>query len=111
MRATRNALGRIKFVIPNTEDIYMHDTPDRGLFRRAERAFSSGCIRLEKPMELLDIALQGAAGWDRARVDRVLESRQTSGVAVPRSIPVRLHYTTVTVEGGRGAHPPGHLWP
>jgi murein L,D-transpeptidase YcbB/YkuD len=94
-----NALGRIKFVIPNTEDIFMHDTPDRGLFRRAERAFSSGCIRLEKPMELLDIALQGAAGWDRARVDRVLESRQTSGIAVPRSIPVRLHYTTVTVEG------------
>lgn len=94
-----NALGRIKFVIPNTEDIFMHDTPDRGLFRRAERAFSSGCIRLEKPMELLDIALQGAAGWDRARIDRVLESRQTSAVAVPRPIPVRLHYTTVTVEG------------
>ncbi|WP_380066495.1 murein L,D-transpeptidase [Dankookia sp. GCM10030260] len=94
-----NALGRIKFVIPNTEDIYMHDTPDRGLFRRAERALSSGCIRLEKPMELLDIALQGAAGWDRARVDQVLAGRQTSGVGVPRPIPVRLHYTTVTLEG------------
>lgn len=94
-----NALGRIKFVIPNTEDIFMHDTPDRGLFRRAERAFSSGCIRLEKPMELLDLTLQGAAGWDRARVDRVLESRQTASVAVPRPIPVRLHYTTVTIEG------------
>ena len=95
-----NALGRIKFVIPNTDDIFMHDTPDRYLFRRPDRAFSSGCIRLEKPMELLDIALQGATGWDRARVDKVLESRQTSGVGVPRSIPVRLHYTTVTVEGG-----------
>jgi murein L,D-transpeptidase YcbB/YkuD len=50
-------------------------------------------------MELLDIALQVAAGWDRGRVDRVLESRQTSAVGVPRPIPVRLHYTTVTVEG------------
>lgn len=94
-----NALGRIKFIIPNSEDIFMHDTPDRHLFRRAERAFSSGCIRLEKPMELLDIALQGVAGWDRARVDRVLESRQTSAMTVARPIPVRLHYTTVTVEG------------
>jgi murein L,D-transpeptidase YcbB/YkuD len=94
-----NALGRIKFVIPNSEDIFMHDTPDRHLFRRPDRAFSSGCIRLEKPMELLDIALQGAAGWDRARVDRVLESRQTTAMTVARAIPVRLHYTTVTVEG------------
>ncbi|MDO9706941.1 L,D-transpeptidase family protein [Paracraurococcus lichenis] len=94
-----NALGRIKFVIPNTEDIFMHDTPDRQLFRRAERAFSSGCIRLEKPMELLDIALQGMAGWDRARIDQVLEGRQTTAVTVARPVPVRLHYTTVTVEG------------
>jgi murein L,D-transpeptidase YcbB/YkuD len=94
-----NALGRIKFVIPNSEDIFMHDTPDRHLFRRADRAFSSGCIRLERPMELLDIALEGTAGWDRGRVDRVLASRQTSAITVARSIPVRLHYTTVTVEG------------
>ncbi|WP_254452211.1 L,D-transpeptidase family protein [Roseicella sp. DB1501] len=95
-----NALGRIKFVIPNGEDIFMHDTPDRGLFRRAERAFSSGCIRLEKPMELLGIALQGTPGWDRARVEQVLAGRQTAVMTVGRSIPVRLHYTTVTIEGG-----------
>lgn len=78
----------------------MHDTPDRHLFRRPDRAFSSGCIRLERPMELLDAVLQGVPGWDRARVDRVLASRVTSGVAIPRSIPVRLHYTTAVVEGG-----------
>ncbi|WP_043361553.1 murein L,D-transpeptidase [Belnapia sp. F-4-1] len=96
-----NALGRIKFIMPNTEDIYMHDTPDRHLFRRPDRAFSSGCIRLEKPMELLDAVLQGAPGWDRARADRVLASRVTTGLALPRSIPVRLHYTTARVEGGQ----------
>ncbi|MDN3565323.1 murein L,D-transpeptidase [Paeniroseomonas aquatica] len=95
-----NALGRIKFIMPNTEDIYMHDTPDRHLFRRPDRAFSSGCIRLEKPMELLDAVLQGAAGWDRARAERVLASRVTTGVAAPRSIPVRLHYTTAVVAAG-----------
>lgn len=95
-----NALGRIKFVMPNSDDIYMHDTPDRFLFRRPDRAFSSGCIRLEKPMELLEFVLQGAPGWDRARAEKVLDSRVTSAVAV-RPIPVRLHYTTAVVEAGQ----------
>jgi murein L,D-transpeptidase YcbB/YkuD len=79
----------------------MHDTPDRHLFRRPDRAFSSGCIRLERPLELLDVALEGTAGWDRARVTAVLESRATSAVNLARSIPVRLHYTTVVVENGQ----------
>jgi len=95
-----NALGRIKFVMPNTEDIYMHDTPDRHLFRRPDRAFSSGCIRVERPMELLEAVLQGTQGWDRARAERVLDSRATASIAV-RAIPVRLHYTTAVVEGGQ----------
>lgn len=96
-----NALGRIKFVMPNGDDIYMHDTPDRHLFSRSQRAFSSGCIRLERPMELLSEALSGTGGWDRAQVDRVLASRATRSASLARSIPVRLHYTTVIVEGGR----------
>ena len=96
-----NALGRIKFVMPNSDDIYMHDTPDRHYFRRGARFFSSGCIRLERPMELLDIVLQGTSGWDRPRVDRVLASRVTSSVPVSRTLPVRLHYTSTLVEGGR----------
>jgi murein L,D-transpeptidase YcbB/YkuD len=95
-----NALGRIKFIMPNGEDIFMHDTPDRHLFRRPDRAFSSGCIRLERPMELLEAALSGTPGWDRARADRALAVGTTSGVQIARSIPVRLHYTTVTVEAG-----------
>lgn len=97
----RNALGRIKFVMPNGDDIYMHDTPDRHLFRRGQRAFSSGCIRLERPMELLSDVLSGTTGWDRAQVDRALASRATRSASLARSIPVRLHYTTVIVEGGR----------
>lgn len=96
-----NALGRIKFIMPNRDDIYMHDTPDRHLFRRPDRAFSSGCIRLERPMDLLQEALKGLTAWDSARVDRVLESRVTQGVALARPIPVRLHYDTVVVEAER----------
>ena len=96
----RNALGHIKFVMPNNDAIYMHDTPDRHLFTRGQRAFSSGCIRLERPMELLSAALSGTS-WDRAQVDRVLASRATRSAPLARSIPVRLHYTTVIVDGGR----------
>ncbi|BDG72159.1 hypothetical protein Rmf_20880 [Roseomonas fluvialis] len=97
----RNALGRMRFNMPNNDDIFMHDTPDRHLFSRGQRAFSSGCIRLERPMELLSEALSGTAGWDRARADRVLAGRATTGATLARSIPVRLHYTTTIVEGGR----------
>jgi murein L,D-transpeptidase YcbB/YkuD len=95
-----NALGRIKFIMPNTEDIFMHDTPDRHLFSRPERALSSGCIRLERPLDLLDVALEGTAGWDRARAAAVLGNRSTTSIALARPLPVRLHYTTVVVEAG-----------
>ncbi|MCA3416143.1 MAG: L,D-transpeptidase family protein [Roseomonas sp.] len=95
-----NALGRIKFVMPNRDDIFMHDTPDRHLFRRPDRAFSSGCIRLERPMDLLAEAFIGMPAWNRERVDRALESGATQGVSLARAIPVRLHYDTVMVEAG-----------
>lgn len=94
-----NALGRIKFVMPNRDDIFMHDTPDRHLFRRPDRAFSSGCIRLERPMDLLAEAFSGMPAWNRERFDRVLESGATQGATLARAIPVRLHYDTVIVEG------------
>jgi murein L,D-transpeptidase YcbB/YkuD len=96
-----NALGRIKFVIPNGDDIFMHDTPDRHLFRRPDRAFSSGCIRLEKPMELLEIAMTGMPGFDRPRIEKLLNDRVTAGTAVRQVMPVRLHYTTAVVEQGK----------
>jgi murein L,D-transpeptidase YcbB/YkuD len=95
-----NALGRIKFVMPNRDDVFMHDTPDRHLFRRPDRAFSSGCIRLERPMDLLAEAFSGMPAWNRERFDRVLESGATQGVSLARAIPVRLHYDTVLVEAG-----------
>jgi murein L,D-transpeptidase YcbB/YkuD len=95
-----NALGRIKFIMPNSEDIYLHDTPDRTLFRRPDRAFSSGCIRLERPNDLLNLVFEGM-GWDAVRVQRAYDSRQTQSVGLRRSLPVRLHYSTVVVEGSR----------
>ncbi|PZW48147.1 murein L,D-transpeptidase YcbB/YkuD [Humitalea rosea] len=96
-----SALGRIKFIIPNRDDIYLHDTPDRHYFSRPDRAFSSGCIRLERPLDLVSVALDGTSGWSRERAVRTVESRSTSVVSLHRQIPVRLHYTTVMVENGR----------
>ncbi len=95
-----SALGRIKFIMPNNDDIYLHDTPDRHLFRRPDRAFSSGCIRLERPNDMLAMVLDGTPGWDLPRALRAIEARNTSGVALRRSLPVLLRYDTVTVEAG-----------
>jgi murein L,D-transpeptidase YcbB/YkuD len=96
-----NALGRIKFVMPNSEAIFMHDTPDRGLFRTVDRAYSSGCIRLSRPMELLDLLIEGLPGWDRARAERAIGSRVTSSIAVRNPPRVILSYRTVEVADGR----------
>ena len=93
-----NALGRIKFIMPNGDDIFMHDTPDRHLFRRPDRAFSSGCVRLERPAELMALLLDGTPGWDVERAQRALDSRATSAVSLRRTLPVLLRYRTVTVE-------------
>jgi murein L,D-transpeptidase YcbB/YkuD len=95
-----NALGRIKFVMPNSEAIFMHDTPDRHLFRRPDRAFSSGCIRLERPAELMALLLQGVPGWDLPRAERAIASRATSAVGLRETPPVLLRYATVAVEPG-----------
>jgi murein L,D-transpeptidase YcbB/YkuD len=85
--------------MPNGDDIYMHDTPDRQYFRLADRARSSGCIRLERPMDFLMLVLDGMPGWDRARAERVVAGGVTSVNSVRRQLPVRLHYNTVTVDG------------
>lgn len=96
-----NALGRLKFIMPNPDDIYMHDTPERHYFRRPDRAFSSGCIRLEKPMDLLEVAIQGTPYMDRARAEKLLADRTSATIALRQAIAVRLHYTTVLVENAR----------
>jgi murein L,D-transpeptidase YcbB/YkuD len=88
-----NPLGRVKFMYPNPHHVYMHDTPARRLFDRAGRAFSSGCIRLEQPIELARILLAGTE-WDAAAIDRVIASGQTRVVTLPQPITVLTLYGT-----------------
>jgi L,D-transpeptidase YcbB len=95
-----NALGRVKFMYPNPYHVYMHDTPARDLFGRAERAFSSGCIRLEQPMELVRILLAGTH-WDEHAIERMLASGRTRVVNLPSPITVLMLYGTAVPEGER----------
>jgi murein L,D-transpeptidase YcbB/YkuD len=98
----RNALGDIKFVFPNRESIYLHHTPSVGLFARARRDFSHGCIRVEQPAALAAFALQGVAGWDEARVQRAMSDGELpSIVRLPSPMPVLIAYGTALVKQGR----------
>ncbi len=92
-----NALGRIKFMLPNRFNIYLHDTPHREHFDLSVRAFSSGCIRLEDPLALADYLL-GDAGWSPERVRETVASSKRRVVTLSRPIPVYLVYRTAWVE-------------
>ncbi len=93
-----NALGGVKFMFPNRHNVYLHDTPSRELFGRTSRAFSSGCIRLEHPLELADYLLSGDPAWSPARIRSVIASRVETTVRLAKPVPVHILYWTVFVD-------------
>jgi murein L,D-transpeptidase YcbB/YkuD len=94
-----NALGRVKFMFPNDQAIYLHDTPSRDLFGRPIRAFSSGCIRVENPIELARLLLGPGS---QSRIDALLAGLRTETVFLETPITVMLLYSTAEVdEAGR----------
>jgi len=93
-----NALGRIKFVIPNPEDIYLHDTPNHKLFNKANRALSHGCVRLDHPDELALYLLRDK-GLTAEALAAQIETGETHSVSVKKTIPVWLFYWTMWVDG------------
>ena len=99
-----NALGRIKFMFPNRFSIYLHDTPAKSLFNRAERSFSSGCIRVMNPLGLAEVVLDGMPGWDRARIDRIIETGAPTVVSLAEPLPVHLSYQTAWVNKDGSVH-------
>jgi L,D-transpeptidase YcbB len=94
-----NALGRAKFIFPNRFNVYLHDTPARSLFGSSERAFSHGCIRLSRPIDLAEEVL-GPEGWSRARIDEVVASGKLTDVNLTTPLPVHITYFTAWVDGG-----------
>jgi murein L,D-transpeptidase YcbB/YkuD len=93
----KNSLGLVKFIFPNSYNVYMHDSPEQELFSRARRDFSHGCIRLEKPADLAVFVLREIPGWDMARVRAAMAQGMNQQVNLPRPIPVLIVYGTVIV--------------
>lgn len=96
-----NALGRVKFLFPNRHNIYLHDTPSRNLFSRETRAYSHGCVRVQRPLELAYHLLAPQEAQPQQYFDRILASGQETQVNLEQQIPVHLVYWTafVTPEG------------
>jgi murein L,D-transpeptidase YcbB/YkuD len=94
----KNALGRIKFMFPNPHSVYLHDTPSKSLFNETERAFSSGCIRVEHPLELAVLLLKGNVDWDRGSLVHAVDSLDTHSISLVEPIAIILMYWTVAVE-------------
>ncbi len=92
-----NALGRVKFVFPNEHAVFLHDTPSRELFSADTRTFSSGCIRVERPLELAALLLEGQDRWTPEAIERVVASGASETVVLDRPLPVLIVYWTVSV--------------
>jgi murein L,D-transpeptidase YcbB/YkuD len=93
-----NALGRIKFMFPNTHAVYLHDTPSKQLFNRTERTFSSGCIRIENPYRFAELLLDGDPKWNRERVIEAVDSLKTQPIRLRKPVEVILLYWTVDMD-------------
>jgi murein L,D-transpeptidase YcbB/YkuD len=92
-----NALGRVKFIFPNEHAIFLHDTPSRELFAADERTFSSGCIRIENPLDLAAVLLADQDGWSRESIQRAVDGGKTETVFLKTPLQVLVVYWTVSV--------------
>ena len=95
-----NALGRVKFMFPNQFNVYLHDTPSRGAFSAESRAFSHGCVRLSRPLDLAQEVLSGTPGWDRRRIDGVIAGGDRTTVNLAQPLPIHITYLTAWVDDG-----------
>lgn len=93
-----NSLGLVKFIFPNVDDIYMHDTPAKSLFSKEMRAFSHGCIRVGKPRELAIEVLRDDPDWTPAKIDAAMNSGKEKTVVLKKKIPVYIGYLTAWVD-------------
>ena len=93
----KNALGLVKFIFPNSYNVYMHDTPATELFAKSRRDFSHGCIRLERPADLAAWVLRDNPGWNAERIRAAMNGSTTQQVNLAHPIPVLILYGTVIV--------------
>ncbi len=100
----KNALGPVKFVFPNSYNVYLHGTPAVTLFSRARRDFSHGCIRVQDPVALAAWVLRDKPGWTLDRIRAVIAGSETIQVNLDQPIPVLILYSTAVVEPDGDVH-------
>lgn len=93
-----NSLGRVKFLFPNSYNIYLHDTPAKSLFSEDKRAFSHGCIRLAKPKTLAEYLLADRPEWTTEKIDKAMNSKKEVWVTMKTPVPVIIAYFTSWVD-------------
>ena len=96
---TKNPLGKIKFLFPNTFNIYLHDSPSKHLYEENKRAFSHGCIRVEKAVKLGEYLLRNNKDWTHERIVKILKTNKETGIRLNPGISVSLVYFTTWVNG------------
>lgn len=99
----QNALGDIKFIFPNNDNIYMHHTPSVGLFQRDRRDLSHGCIRVESPVDLAEFVLKGEPEWTPEKIREAMENGSSKTIRIKNPIMVVIAYATAIVKQRGGA--------
>lgn len=93
-----NSLGLVKFMFPNSNDIYLHDSPAKSLFKKEDRALSHGCIRVGKARELAITILKDDEDWTPEKIDAAMNAGEESICSLKRKIPVYIGYFTAWVD-------------
>ena len=100
----RNSLGLVKFLFPNSNSIYLHDTPSKSLFNEETRAFSHGCIRVAKPKELAYALLEDDPKWTKEKIDAAMNKGKETWYNLNRKVPVYIGYFTAWVDSNGVVH-------
>jgi murein L,D-transpeptidase YcbB/YkuD len=90
----QNSLGKVKFMYPNSNNIYLHDTPAKSLFNNDDRAFSHGCVRVEKARDLAILITKEDGNWTEAKVDERMNGSKETTYNLKKKIPVYIAYFT-----------------
>lgn len=93
-----NSLGRVKFLFPNSHNIYFHDTPAKSLFKMESRAFSHGCVRLSEPEELANYLLRNDPSWSAGKINKAMHNTKEQWVKLSKPVPVAIVYFTAWVD-------------
>jgi murein L,D-transpeptidase YcbB/YkuD len=94
----------VKFIFPNSNDIYLPDTPHDELFSQAKRGFSHGCVRVEKPIQFAEYLLRNSGDWSRSRLLSTISERKEKQVKLNASLPVYLVYFTAWTDDNGKIH-------